>query len=88
MGRKLGGIHPGSVPDRTLDLLSIDGGWLTVQGIALDLSAKQPTVEKALWRLRRRGRVQSRWRDSALEWRANTSQFVIPASYGEFDDVG
>lgn len=69
MGRRLGGIHPGGVPDRTLDLLSIDGGWLTVQGIAQDLSAKPPTVEKALWRLRKRGRVVSRWRESSMEWR-------------------
>lgn len=68
-----GGPHTrpnrGSIADRTLDLLQIDGGWLTTQGIARDLGEKPKTIERTLARLRQRGWVSFRPRDRGLEWR-------------------
>lgn len=70
MGRAVGSIHRGSVADRTIDLLRVDGGWLTCEGIALDLGESPQTVSRTLFRLRLRDWVLSRPRDSRLEWRA------------------
>lgn len=66
--------------DRTRDLLFLDGGWLTSEGIAVDLGCDPATVERALRRLRREGLVESRLvglasadrrnRDKRTEWKS------------------
>lgn len=70
MGRTKGVLHRGSIADRTVDLLRIDGGWLTCEGIALDLGENPRTVNRTLARLRGRGWVLVRPRDRGLEWRS------------------
>lgn len=65
-----GTMHRGRIPDQIVDLLQIDGGWLTPDGIALDLRANPETVQRALFRLRKRGEVKSRPVGGYLEWRA------------------
>lgn len=42
-----------TIGDMVLDLLSVDGGWLTLEGICLELpeGLNQKTVRSALWRL-------------------------------------
>jgi hypothetical protein len=48
-------------PALIFDVLETDGGWLTIEGIALALpSMKRVTLERALFRLRDRGLVVSR----------------------------
>lgn len=68
MTRRSGYLHPGRIPDQVVDLLEIDGGWLTSDGIAADLRAKPESVERALFRLRKANRVNSRRRDIRFEW--------------------
>lgn len=63
-------LHRGKTPERIVDLLEIDGGWLTKDGIATDLRTKPETVERALFRLRRAGRVRARQIQRWSEWRA------------------
>jgi hypothetical protein len=49
------------LPVRVLDVLETDGSWLTTAGVTLMLpDAHQESVEKALFRLRRRGLVDHR----------------------------
>jgi predicted transcriptional regulator len=50
-----------SNPDRIVDLLDIDGGWLTVDGIADRLGISPTTASRALYRLRNAGLVESRY---------------------------
>lgn len=63
-------LHRGKTPERIVDLLETDGGWLTIQGIATDLRTKTETVQRALFRLRRAGRVRARQIRQWSEWRA------------------
>lgn len=62
-------IQPGFIPDRILDLLRIDGGWLTTEHIAMRLEAQRKSVERALWRLRAAGLVRSRQLELAYKRR-------------------
>lgn len=69
-------------PARILDALETDGGWLTADGIALLVPYSGETISRNLFRLRKRGLVESRqvelafkqlptgsgW-DTRLEWR-------------------
>ena len=46
-----------------MDLLDIDGGWLTLDGISVDLSTrKRKSIQQTLMRLKREGWVESRAR--------------------------
>lgn len=68
------------VTENLLDLLEIDGGWLTAAGIAVALEIPEPTVSRTLYRLRQRNLVRCRNVELALsaagqmqsrsEWRA------------------
>jgi Mn-dependent DtxR family transcriptional regulator len=68
------------VTENLLDLLDIDGGWLTSAGIADVLQMPEPTVSRTLYRLRTRNLVRYRNVELALsahgrmqsraEWRA------------------
>lgn len=51
---------PHGNPLRILDLLETDCGWLTAAGIADRLGISDDTAERALYRLREHGFVQSR----------------------------
>lgn len=68
--RTSGWTKAGYLPERILDLLDIDGGWLTARGIAMDLHAEYDSVNRALFRLRRNGKVRSRFVERMLQWRA------------------
>lgn len=60
-----GQLHSGGIPDRVLDVLVTDGGWLTTQGVCLLFDEKdEETVRTALGRLKRRGFVVSRPREN------------------------
>jgi hypothetical protein len=72
-----GYLHPGSTADRTLDWLQFLGTWNTAAGIANDLSAPEPNVKRALYRLYHRGLVTRRLSETRnntgsnfAEWRA------------------
>lgn len=71
MNRRSGYLHRGRIPDRVVDLLEVDGGWLTRDGIAVALRAKPDSVYRALLRLRKADRVRSRQWDAQVrsEWR-------------------
>ena len=49
-----------------LDLLELDGGWLTSEGLALDLGFDPQTVDRTLYRLRQKNLVESRVVELAL----------------------
>lgn len=59
-------IKPGGAPDQTLDLLQIDGGWLTCDYMAERLGLAHGTVRRALYTLRKYGCVTSRVVDLAF----------------------
>jgi hypothetical protein len=72
-----GPLHPGSTTHRTLDWLQFLGTWHTTAGIANDLSAPEPNVKRALYRLYHRGLVTRRLSETRnntgsnfAEWRA------------------
>lgn len=46
--------------DAILDWLNLDGGWLTSDGLALDLGRNRQAVERVLRQLRDEGLVESR----------------------------
>ena len=54
------------VTRNVLDLLELDGGWLTAEGLALDLGFDPETVDRTLYRLRQKNLVQSRVVELAL----------------------
>jgi hypothetical protein len=54
---KKGETKPGGTPERILDLLEIEHRWLTLAEIAATLEVKEETVDRALYRLRKAGRV-------------------------------
>lgn len=66
--------------DRARDLLFLDGGWLTSDGIAADIGRDPVTVERALRRLKQEGLVECRLvelasadrrnRDKRMEWKS------------------
>lgn len=51
-------VREGSLTDRTLDLLTIEGGWWSTWEIAERLNANPKSAEKALYRMLERGLVQ------------------------------
>lgn len=53
-------LHPHGIPVRLMDLLETDGGWLTLDYMAMKLDEKVESVERALIRLRDRGLVETR----------------------------
>ena len=56
--------------DRIVDCLETDAGWLTVPGIALVLNANEENIQRDLFRMKRRGLVESRLAyGTRLEWR-------------------
>lgn len=57
--------------DKIIDWLSIDGGWLTAQGLAADLGHSVEMVEKVLRDLRREGVVESRLVELAYSGRSH-----------------
>lgn len=59
--RPSGAINPKGVPARLLDKLETEDRWATSPELALWLDAKQETVDKALFRLRDKGMVHSRF---------------------------
>lgn len=67
--------------DLTIDHLTIDGGWLTADGIGLAINRDPDTVERHLRKLRSEGLVESRlvelsaldgnkYREARTEWKA------------------
>lgn len=64
MGRTRGAPHPrpnrGSIAERTLDLLLIDGGWLTCPGMALALDVNERTLRRVLYRICTKGLLEER----------------------------
>lgn len=68
-------MHSNGIPVRLLDLLETDGGWLTVDGIAVGLDVKPESVSRALYRLRNTGLVESR----RVELLASTAPSRRPA---------
>lgn len=63
------------IPDRILDVLTYDGGWWTVPGLAHRLNCKEATVQRSLCRLRDRGLALSRKFDLTdtvhrVEWKS------------------
>jgi len=56
-----GHVIEGSLTDRTLDLLSIEGGWWRGDEIATRLDAEHRSVDKALYRALARGLVCRRY---------------------------
>lgn len=62
-------------PFLVLDVLLIDGGWWTVDGLVVRTGVAKSVVDRALFRLRDRGRVVSRKVELTAgefrtEWRA------------------
>lgn len=53
-------INSGATPDRILEWLELDGGWLTALSIATDLKIERRTVERAMVRLKERGLIKAR----------------------------
>jgi len=49
--------HSGRTPDRILELLEIEHRWMTKAEIARTLEVREETVDRALFRLRKRGLV-------------------------------
>lgn len=63
--------------DQVVDWLSLDGGWLTSEGLAMELDRSVGWMDRVLRRLRSEGVVESRvvelagtHRDQRTEWRA------------------
>lgn len=52
-----------------LDVLEADGGWLTAAGVAAHADMTDSAVERALYRLRNEGKVETRIVDGRNEWR-------------------
>ena len=73
--RPLEPIHV-SLADRALDLLDVDGGWLTTAALADRLGGKYESVLRSLMRMRAKGLVRSRpvalrgQRNVMHEWKA------------------
>lgn len=74
-----GGLQPSGSLFRALDKLQVDGGWLSAEQLAVELGVTEPTMRRALWRLRERGMVEDRrvpitWEvgqvTERIEWRA------------------
>lgn len=63
------------VTSNVIDLLEVDGGWLTADGLAMAIGCDPKSAYRVLMRLRDRGVVRSRLvelagRDTRLEWAA------------------
>ena len=72
------GMVRDSVPSRALEMLALDGGWLTTDGLWADLpEVERELLRRGLHRLRKRGLVVSRVRESnwpgqpSTEWAAS-----------------
>lgn len=72
-------VYEGGVPALVLEVLQLDMGWLTKEGLMLDLPrpVSDVTVARALYRLRKHGLVRSRVRQingsdgtDKVEWAA------------------
>lgn len=69
-----------SIASRILDVLILDGGWLTLDGITLQVKAHPKSVWRTLFRMQNRGQVEHRrvelasgWNrhlEARIEWRA------------------
>lgn len=75
--RRFGNQEAWKLADELLDRLSLDGGWLTSEGLAMELDRHVESMDRILRRLRREGTVESRivelagtHRDQRTEWRA------------------
>lgn len=53
-------LNRGKTPERIVDELALDGGWLTTAGVADLVGAREVTVDRALWRLLKQGLVERR----------------------------
>lgn len=40
--------------------LEMDGGWLTAEGIAMEVGMRSDSVYRSMWRWRQRGHVETR----------------------------
>jgi predicted transcriptional regulator len=60
MPMKSGQLTSTGLPARILDVLETDGGWLTTEGVALQVGGRDDSVQRALYRLHDRGLVESR----------------------------
>ena len=58
--RQRGVLYRGGAQERILDLLMIDGDWLTQAGIAHALGLSEATIHKSLYRLRKTGLLEER----------------------------
>jgi len=78
------GRRKGVLDTRTLDMLGqmlADGGWLTAEGVALMAGRDVVAVERSLYRLRKRGLVESRRRApwQRTEWHATEKAAEVAA---------
>lgn len=57
----MGALKSDGVPQRVVDALEFDGGWLTVAGVALEVGVSDEHARRALYHLRKRGLVKNRF---------------------------
>lgn len=74
------------IPARLMDLLETDGGWLTVDYLAMRLDAKPESVESALTRLRDRGLVESRVEELASRESTRVPTVYASGQWNAFTD--
>ena len=69
------GIRRGWLPDRILDILDSDGGWLTGEGVQLLMPDARPeAVLRALWRLTEQNRIRHRSVELAFNNNPNSTK--------------
>lgn len=61
----MNGLHAGRTPQRIVDVLDMEHGWMTAHALMADLQLRWghitlPTVRRAVHRLTERGLVESR----------------------------
>lgn len=55
--------------NKPLDVLEADGSWLTAEAVAHEAGMTDNATQRALYRLRNDGKVETRIRDDRNEWR-------------------
>lgn len=56
----MGALKSDGIPQRIVDALAFDGGWLTVAGVALEVGVSDAHARHVLYGLRKRGLVRNR----------------------------
>lgn len=84
---KVGQLTRNGLPARVLDVLETDGGWLTTEGVALQVVGKLDTVRHALYRLQRLGLVESRQVELAKRGGGKTAQTYSGNGLSGYVDV-